>query len=51
MRLVEEARHRIGSCRESAMIQIGRHSGVNTLWGWRKPAAIDRGERPGTISG
>ena len=54
MRLVQEAREQDPELSlNQAVIRIGQRTGVNadTLRGWVKQAAIDRGERPGTTTG
>ena len=53
MRLVEEARKEdVGLSLNRAVQRIGQRVGVNpdTLRGWCKQAAVDRGEQPGTTT-
>lgn len=53
MRLVQEARAQDAELSlNQAVIRIGQRVGVNadTLRGWCKQAAIDAGERPGTVT-
>lgn len=53
MRLVQEARQEDPDLSlNAAVVRIGQRTGVNpdTLRGWCKQAAIDRGERPGTTT-
>ena len=54
MRLVQEAQQQDPELSlHQAVRRIGERVGVNsdTLRGWCKQAAIDRGERPGTTTG
>ena len=54
MRLVQEARKENPELSlNAAVVRVGTRVGVNmdTLRGWRKQAAIDAGERPGTTTG
>ena len=54
VRLVQETRDQDKDLSlNQAVIRIGQRTGVNadTLRGWCKQAAIDRGERPGTSTG
>jgi transposase-like protein len=54
MRLVQEARAQDPDLSvHQAVLRIGQRTGVNpdTLRGWLKQAAVDRGERAGTTTG
>jgi transposase len=54
LRLVQEAREQDPDLSiNQAVVRIGQRTGVNadTLRGWVKQVAIDRGERRGTTSG